>query len=106
MEIVLSTTPGRHAQGLTPIPRQKRRAANKIVKREEFPIIEYDPPEETGLSAVILKPIVLLNTTNVLPSDLLFEYIWYASCFLPNLLPSWSGDMSDDSAPTITLVKL
>ena len=34
MEIVISTTPGRHAQGLTPIPRQKRRAVKEFVKGE------------------------------------------------------------------------
>ena len=34
MEIVISTTPGRHAQGLTPIPRQKRRVVKEFVKGE------------------------------------------------------------------------
>ena len=75
MGMVVSTTLGRHAQGLKPIPRQKRRAAKVVVKEKEIPIIEYDPPEETGLSAVTLKPIVHLNTANVLPSDLLFDYL-------------------------------
>ena len=75
MGMVVSTTLGRHAQGLKPIPRQKRRAAKGVVKEKEIPIIEYDPPEETELSAVTLKPIVHLNTANVLPSDLLFDYL-------------------------------
>ena len=98
MGIVVSTTPGRHAQSLTPIPRQKRNAAKEVVKGEEILIIEYDPPEETGLSAVTLKPIVQLNTTNVLPSDLFFDDLWHASYFLPNPRPSGSGYMSDVSA--------
>ena len=34
MEIVISNTPGRHAQGLTPILRQKRRAVKEFVKGE------------------------------------------------------------------------
>ena len=38
--IVVSTTPGRHAQSLKPISRQKRRAAKEIVKGEEIPITE------------------------------------------------------------------
>ena len=96
--MVVSTTPGRHTQGLTPIPRPKRRAVKEVVKGEEIPIIEYHPPEETGLSAATLKPIVQLNTANVLPSDLLFEYLWHTSYFLHNPCPSWSGYMSDVSA--------
>ena len=55
MGIVVSTTPERHAQGLTPISIQKRRAAKEVVKGEEIPIIEYDPLEETGLSLVTLR---------------------------------------------------
>ena len=82
--MVVSTTPGRHTQGLTHIPREKRRAVKEVVKGEEIPIIEYHPPEETGLSAVTFKPIVQLKTLNVLPSDLLFEYLWHTSYFLPN----------------------
>ena len=38
--IVVSTTPGRRAQSLKPISRQKRRAAKEIVKGEEIPITE------------------------------------------------------------------
>ena len=37
MGIVVSTTPGRQAQGLAPTPRQKRRAAKEFVKGEEIP---------------------------------------------------------------------
>ena len=40
MVIVVSTTAGRHAQGLTPIPRQKRRAVEEVVKAEKISIIE------------------------------------------------------------------
>ena len=32
MGIVVSTTPGRHARGFTPIPRQNRRTAKEVVK--------------------------------------------------------------------------
>ena len=55
MGIVVSTTPERHAQGLTPISIQKRRTAKEVVKGEEIPIIEYDPLEQTGLSVVTLR---------------------------------------------------
>ena len=98
MGIVVSTTPGRHAQVLTPVPIQKRRPAKEVFKGEEIPIIEYDPPEETVLSTVTLKPIVQLNTANVPSSYLLFDYLRYASYFLPNSRPNWSGYMSDVSA--------
>ena len=98
MGIVVSNTSGRHAQGLTSIPRQKRRTAKEVVKGEEIPIIEYDPSEETGLSVVTLKPIVQLNTENFLPYDLFFVYLWHASYFLPNPRPSWSGYMTDVSS--------
>ena len=50
------------------------------------------------LLAVTLKQIVQLNTANVLPSNLLFDYLWHASYFLPNPRASWSGYMSDVSA--------
>ena len=98
MGIVVSKTSGRHAQGLTSIPRQKRRTAKDVVKGEEIPIIEYDPSEETGLSVVTLKPIVQLNTENFLPCDLFFVYLWHASYFLPNPRLSWSGFMIDVSS--------
>ena len=98
MGMVVSTTPGRHTQDLTPIPWQKRRAAKEVINEEEIPIIEYDAPEETGLSAVTLKPIVQLNTENVLSSGLLFDYLWHGSYSLPNFRPNWLDYMSDVSA--------
>ena len=55
MGIVVSTTPERHSQGLTPISIQKRKTAKEVVKGEEILIIEYDPLEETGLSVVTLR---------------------------------------------------
>ena len=60
---------------MTSIPRQKRRNVNEVVKEKEIPVIEYDPSEKTGLSAVTLKPIVQLHTAKVVPSDLFFVYL-------------------------------
>ena len=45
-----------------------------------------------------LKPIVQLNTVNVLPSGFLFNYLRHVFCFLYNPRPSWSSYMSDVSA--------
>ena len=57
MGVIVSTTPGTTIQGLTPIPRQKMRCANEVViAGSGITIVHYDP------SAVILKPIIELNT--------------------------------------------
>ena len=55
----------------------------------------YDPPDESGLTSVILKPLNELKVENVLPKYILYDYLWHISYFLPNPRPSWSGYMSN-----------
>ena len=62
-----------------------------------IPILYYDPPEESGLSSVILKPLNELKVENVLPKYILYDYLWHISYCLPNPRPSWSGYMSNIS---------
>ena len=49
------------------------------------------------ISSCLKTNRIQLNTANVLPSDLLFDYLWHTSSFLPNPCPGWSGYMSDVS---------
>ena len=98
MGVVVSTTPGTTIQGLTPIPRQKMRCANEVIAGSGIPIVHYDPPEQSGLSSVILKPMVELNVVNVLPKELIHDHVWHALYFHPNPSPSWSGYMTDISS--------
>ena len=82
---------------LTPIPRQKMKHAGEVTVGKGIPILYYDPPEESGLSSVILKPLNELKVENVLPKYILYDYLWHISYFLPNPRPSWSGYMSNIS---------
>ena len=76
MGVVVSTTPGTSIQGLTPIPRQKIRSADEVISGSGIPVVYYDPPEQSGLSTLILKPLIELNIANVLPKDLIFDHVW------------------------------
>jgi len=59
--VIVSTTPGTTIQGQTPIPREKMRCANKVIAGSGIPIVHYDPPEQSGLSSITLKPMIELN---------------------------------------------
>ena len=71
--------------------------ADQAIAGRGIPVTYYGPPEETGLSSVILKSLSELKVEDVLPKDILYDYLRYVSYFLPNLHPSWSGCMSDIS---------
>ena len=71
--------------------------AGEITVGKGIPILYYDPPDESGLSSVILKPLNELKVENVLPKYILFDYLWHISYFLPNPRPSWSGYISNIS---------
>ena len=98
MGIVVSTTPGKSVEGLTPIRRQKLRRANEVIANQQIPVIPYDPPECTGLSKVILRPLIEIQMCNVLPQDLVFDQLWHSLYFMDNPRPSWSGFMTNVSS--------
>ena len=97
MGLIVSTTPGSSLPNLTPIHRQKMKHAGEVTVGKGIPILYYDPPGESGLSSVIIKPLNELKVENVLPKYILYDYLWYISYFLPNPRPSWSGYMSNIS---------
>lgn len=98
MGVVLSITPATNSTSLKPIPRNQISAAEAADSANGIPILPYQPPEETGLSSVKLKPIMELNMANVLPESLIYDEIWHTLHFHPMLRPSWSGYMSSVSS--------
>ena len=90
MGLIVSTTPGSSLLNLTPIPRQKMKHAGEVNVGKGIPVLYYDPPDESGLSSVILKPLNELKVENVLPKYILNDYLWHISYFLPNPRPCWS----------------
>ena len=96
MGLIVSTTPGSSLPNLAPIPRQKIKYTDQVLAGRGTPVTYYDPPEESGLSSVILKPLSELKVENTLPKNILHDYL-HVSYFLPNPQPSWCGYMSDIS---------
>ena len=72
--------------------------AGEVTVGKGIPILYYDPPDESELSSVILKPLNELKVENVLPKYILYDYLWRISYFLPKPRPSWSVYMSNFSA--------
>ena len=97
MDLIVSTMPESSLPSLTPVPRQKMKYADQAIAGRGIPVTYYGPPEETGLSSVILKSLGELKAEDVLPKDILYDYLRYVSYFLPKLHPNWSGYMSDIS---------
>ena len=97
MGLIVSTTPGSSLPNLTPILRQKMEHAGEVTVGKGIPILYFDPPDESGLSSVILKPLNELKVENVLPKYILYDYLWHISYFFSNPRPSWSGYRSNIS---------
>ena len=93
MGLIVSTTPGNYLPNRTPIPGQKMKYADQVITGRGIPVTYYDSPEESVLSSVISE----LKVENVLPKDILHDYLWHVSYFLPEPCPSWSRYMSDIS---------
>ena len=94
MGLVFSSTPQNNATRLKPIPREKIESGTDITSNSRIPILQYQPPDESGLSSIKLKPIIQLNMANVLPEGIIYDSILHALHFHPMLQPSWSGYMS------------
>ena len=67
---------------LQPIKRQKRKLAYQIIQGKGIPVVEYSPPENSGLSSVFFKPELQLQMPYILPPDTSLDMLWHKMYFL------------------------
>ena len=88
-------TPYNH---LPQIIRQKRKPASTVTHGKGIPVIQYNPPQESGLSKLFFKHMLKLQTPYALPPDTTVDMLWHAAYFFSKgQRPGWSGFMPDVS---------
>ena len=80
---------------LQPIKRQKCKLAYQIIQGKGIPVVEYRPPENSGLSSVFFKPQLLLQMPYILPPDTSLDMLWHTMYFFgKNQRSNWFGFMT------------
>ena len=75
MGVVVSSTPlsaneARKLPSLPPIPRQKSKKVSEVVQGKGIPILQYEIPEESGLSKLMFKKRSEITLPSLQPKDL------------------------------------
>ena len=80
---------------LQPIKRQKCKLAYQIIQGKGIPVVEYRPPENSGLSSVFFKPQLQLQMPYILPPDTSLDMLWHTMYFFgKNQWSNWFGFMA------------
>ena len=81
----------RKLPSLPAIPGQKLKKASDVVQGKEIPVLQYEIPEESGLSKLMFKKM------NQITFPIHLHTLWHALRFNPKIKPEsrpgWSGYM-------------
>ena len=87
----LSGNEARKLPSLPAIPGQKLKKASDVVQGKEIPVLQYEIPEESGLSKLMFKKM------NQITFPIHLHTLWHALHFNPKIKPEsrpgWSGYM-------------
>jgi len=80
------------------ITRQQRVKVNELVRDKGVPILQYANPHGRGLASIFYKPIVELQVSFTLPSELYSNLLWHSGWRFNNTTrprANWSGFMEN-----------
>ena len=98
MGIIVTTTGARGSnRDLPKIPRQKLMRVTELIKNKGVPLKSYIPPDISGMSKVVLKPLSELTVSFASPHTEKINLLWHTAYFFKRCRPGWSGYMSDVS---------